>query len=87
MAEREGEVRAQTQAKDVTLLKKFSQIEILVIDDADTHTVVGMTNIDNVRVVDLSTATDITADKAGNVVTINDVSVSGAHVLITVVGT
>ena len=87
MAERQGEVRAQTQAKNITLLKKFSQIEIEVMDDGDTHTVVGMTNIDNVKVADLSDASTITADIAGNVVTINDGAVSGAHVLITVVGT
>lgn len=87
MAERSGEVRAQTQAFNKVLLKKFSQIEIPVIDDADTHTVVGMTNIDNAKAVNLEDASDVTVTVLDNVVTVDDAGVSGDHILITVVGT
>ena len=87
MAERVGEIRAQSRAKDVTLLKKHTTIEVAVIDDADTVTVDILTNIDNAKVVNLSDASDITVDIAGNVITINDGAVSGAHVLMQVVGT
>lgn len=87
MAERVGEIRAQSQAKDTTLLKKHATVEVLVIDDADTVTIDSMTNIDNAKVVNLSDASDITVDIATNVITINDVAVSGAHVIIQVVGT
>lgn len=87
MAERVGEIRAQSQAKNTTLLKKHTTIEVAVIDDGDTVPVNILTNIDNVKVVNLSDASDITVDIAGNVITINDGAVSGAHVLIQVVGT
>ena len=87
MAERIGEVRAQSRAKDVTLLKKHATVEVLVIDDADTVTIDSMTNIDNAKVVNLSDGSDITKDVATNVITINDVAVSGAHVISLVVGT
>ena len=87
MAERNGEVRAQTQAHNKILLKKYSQIEIEVIDDADYHTVVGMTNVENAKAVDLATAVDVTVTVLGNVVTVDDAGVSGDHILITVVGT
>lgn len=87
MAERNGEVRAQTQAHNKVLLKKYSQIEIEVIDDADTHTVVGMTNIDNAKAVNLEDAADINVTVLGNVVTVDDAGVSADHILITVVGT
>ena len=87
MAERIPEIRAQSRAKNVTLLKTHTTLEVLNVDDGDTITVDIMTTIDNAKVVSLSDASDITNDIAGNVITINDVAVSGAHVLIQVVGT
>lgn len=86
MAERTGEVRAQSQAKDVTLLKKHKTIEVLVIDDADTITVDGMTTIESATAIDLSDATAVAVDIATNVITINDVGVSADHLIILVVG-
>lgn len=86
MAERIGEVRAQSRAKDVTLLKKHATVEVLVIDDADTVTIDSITTIDNAKVINLSDGSDVTVDVATNVITINDVAISGAHVIILVVG-
>jgi hypothetical protein len=87
MADRKGEVRAQSQAKSFTLLKKHATIEVPTIDDGDTITVDGIVNIDNAKVVNVADASDVTVNISGNVVTINDVAVSGAHVLCLVVGT
>ena len=86
MAERTGEVRVQSQAKDVTLLKKYATVEVLVIDDADTVTIDSMTTIDSAKVIDLADSTDVTVDIATNVITINDVGVSADHLIILVVG-
>jgi hypothetical protein len=83
--ERVGSVRG-SQAKSTTLLKKHNTIEVSVIDDSDFITVNNMVTVDNVKVINLVDSTDITADIAGNVVTINDVAVSSAHVLIVVTG-
>jgi len=87
MAERVGEVKSQSQARDVTLLKKYSILEVLQVDDADTITVDALTTIDSVKVIDLADATDVTVDIATNVITINDVGVSADHLLVTAVGT
>jgi len=86
MADRIGEVRAQSQAKDVTLLKKHATIEVLAVDDADTITVNSLVSIDNAKVVNLADASDVTINIATNVITINDVSVSAAHLLVLAVG-
>lgn len=86
MAEITGEVRAQSQAKDITLLKKHATIEVLSIDDADTVTVDSMATINNAKVINLSDGTDVAVDIATNVVTINDVAISGSHIIILVVG-
>lgn len=86
MAERTGEIRAQSRAKNVTLLKKHTVIEVPVIDDADTVTVPIMTTIDSATVINLVDSSVITADIATNVITINDVTVSQEHVIILVVG-
>jgi hypothetical protein len=86
MADRKPEIRAQSQAKTITLLKKHTTLEVLTIDDADTVTVDIMTTIDNAKAINLADGTDVTVDILGNVLTINDVTVSGSHLLITVVG-
>lgn len=86
MAEVQGEVRAQSQARDVSLLKKHATIEILSINDGDTHTVNSLTTIDSAKVIDLSDSTDVTVDIATNVITINDSGVSTDHLIILVVG-
>lgn len=86
MAERTGEIRAQSRAKNVTLLKKHTVIEVPVIDDADTVTVPIMTTIDSATVINLVDSSVITADIATNVITINDGGVSADHVIILVVG-
>lgn len=86
MAERVGEVRAQSQAKDVTLLKKHSTIEVLVIDDADTVVVNSMANVENAKVINLADSVDVTVLIAGNVITIDDVSISGSHLVMLVTG-
>jgi len=86
MADRKGEVRAQSQAKDVTMLKKHATIEVLVVDDADTITVDSMALIENAKVINLADASDVTVNIAVNVITINDVAISSAHLLVTVVG-
>ena len=87
MAERQPEIRAQSQARDITLLKKHTTLEVLDIDDGDIVTVVIMTNIDNVKAVNLVDAADVSVDISGNVLTINDGAVSASHLLIQVVGT
>lgn len=86
MAERTPEIRAQSQAKTVTLLKKHTTLEVLTIDDADTIPVEIMTTIDNAKVINLADGSDVTINTAGNEITINDVSISGAHVICIVVG-
>ena len=86
MAERIGEVRAQSQAQNITLLKKHATIEVMVADDADTITVDALVAIDNVKVVNLADASDVTVTVATNVITIDDVAVAGAHLLCLVVG-
>lgn len=86
MAERIPEIRAQSQARDITLLKKHTTLEVLDVDDADTITVDIMTNIDSASAVDLSDGTAVTVDIATNVITINDVGVSADHLIILVVG-
>ena len=87
MAEKIGEVRAQSQARDVTLLKKHATIEVLDLDDTDTVTVDSMTTIDSAKVINLSNAGDINVTLATNVITIDDEGVSNDHVIILVVGT
>lgn len=87
MAEKVGEVRAQSQAKDVTLLKKHATIEVLDLDDADTVTVNNMTTIDSATVINLSDATAVTVNTATNVITVNDLGLANAHVICLVVGT
>lgn len=86
MSERKGEVRAQSQAKNITLLKKHATIEVLVVNDADTIVVDSMATINNAKVVNLADASDVTVEVVNNVITINDVSVSAAHLLVQVVG-
>lgn len=86
MAERIPEVRAQSQARDVNLLKKHTTLEVLNVDDADTITVDIMSNIDIALAVDLNDGTAVTVDIATNVITINDVGVSADHLIILVVG-
>lgn len=87
MAERIPEVRAQSQARDVTLLKKHTTLEVIQVDDADTITVDSLTNIDNAKVINLADASDVTVDIATNVITINDVGVSADHLICLVIGT
>lgn len=87
MAERVPSKVKAVQGKDTTLLKKYVTLEVDVIDDADTVTVTNLTTIDSAKVIDLADASDITADIATNVVTINDVSVSADHIVILAVGT
>ena len=86
MANRIGEVRAQSQAKQITLLKKHATIEVLSVDDADTITVDSMATIENVKVVSLVDSSDVVVTFAANVITIDDVAVSASHLLVTVVG-
>ena len=80
-----GEVRAQSQAKDITLLKKHASIEVISISDTDTYTVDNMTTVENSTVVNMATGADVTHTKVGNVITIDD-AVSDIHVMIFVVG-
>jgi hypothetical protein len=86
MAERKPEIRAQSQAREIVLKKKHTTLEVLTIDDADTVTVDIMTTIDNAKAINLEDGSDVTVDVLGNVLTVNDVAVSGSHLLITVVG-
>jgi len=86
MAERIPEIRAQSRAKDVTLLKTHTTLEVLNADDADTITVDILSNIDTALAVDLSDGTVVTVDIATNIITINDVGVSNDHLIILVVG-
>ena len=86
MAERTGEVRAQSQAKNITLLKKHATIEVLAIDDADTIVVNAVATIDNAKVINLADGSDVTVTVATNVITIDDVAITGAHVICMVVG-
>ena len=87
MADLKGQVRAQTQAKSITLLKKYVTVEVLVANDADTITIDSIVNIDNAKVISLLDASDITVNTSGNVITINDIAVVNSHLLCTVVGT
>ena len=87
MAERTPEVRAQSQARDVTLLKKHTTLEVLQVDDGDTITVESLTNIDSAKVINLADASDVTVGIATNVITINDVGISADHLICLVVGT
>ena len=86
MAERKGEVRAQSQAKNVTLLKKHATIEVLVADDADIIVVDSMVTVENAKVINLLDATDVTVTVATNVITIDDVAISASHLLVVVAG-
>jgi len=86
MAELIPEVRAQSQARDVALLKRHATLEVLNANDADTITVNSLTTIDSAKVIDLADSTDVTVDIATNVITINDVGVSSDHLIILVVG-
>ncbi len=86
MAERIPEIRAQSQAKNTTLLKKHTTLEVLNVDDADTITVDILANIDSATAIDLSDGTAVAVDIATNVITINDVGVSADHLIILVVG-
>lgn len=86
MAERIPEIRAQSRAKDVTLLRTHATLEVLSADDGDTITVDIMGNIDIALAVDLSDGTAVTVDIATNVITINDIGVSADHLIILVVG-
>ncbi len=87
MSERIPEVRAQSQARDVTLLKKHTTLEVVEVDDADTITVNSLTTIESATAIDLADATAVAVDIATNVITINDVGVSADHLIILVVGT
>lgn len=87
MADRTYVVQDQGQAKSITLLKKHATLVVESIDDADTVTAAMLTTIDNAKMINLSDGSDITVNVATNVVTVNDVAVSGAKVLVVVVGT
>ena len=86
MAERIPEIRAQSRAKDVTLLKTHTTLEVLNVDDADTITVDILATIDSATAIDLSDGTAVAVDIATNVITINDVGVANDHLIILVVG-
>ena len=86
MAERIGEIRAQSRAKDITMLKKHATVEVLVVDDTDTIPVPFLTTIENAKVINLLDASDVTVTLLGNVITVDDVAISAAHLLVTVVG-
>ena len=86
MAEKIGEVRAQSQARNITLLKRHATIEVLDVDDADTITVDSLTTIDAVTIYNAATASTVAADIAGNVITINDVTAVNSHVILLAIG-
>lgn len=86
MADRTYIVRKTAIAKEETVLKKHTTLEVVSIDEADTVTVQGYTTIDNVKVVNLADGADVDASAVGNVVTIDEVGASGVHVIALVVG-
>jgi len=86
MSDRAFSSIGQGQGQDVTVLKRHFTGEVAVIDDGDTITLDNYTTIVTASVLDLADGTSYTVNVAGNVITINDASVSQKHVIFLVVG-
>ena len=86
MADRPFSVTAQSQGRDVTLLKRYATLEVESVDETDTVTPPNYTTIDNVTAVNLADASDVAVSAVGNVITIDEAALSGAHIILTIVG-
>lgn len=86
MADRSFSLTAHGQGRDVTLLKRYATLEVQSIDESDTVTPPSYTTIDNAKAVNLVDGADVSVSVVGNVITVDEVGLSGAHIIITIVG-